>query len=367
MTIGILGGGQLGRMLALAGYPLGLRFRVLDHHADAPAGQVAPLIVGEFSDPAALRRLAEGCAAVTYEFENVPVLSARMLQESTSVYPPPAALEVAQDRLAEKRFFQQLGIPVGRFAEIGSAADLPRAARETGLPAVLKTRRMGYDGKGQMRVHDAESLAAALEALQPAPTLLEQFVRFDREVSVLALRSRDGEIACYPLVENVHVDGILHISRAPAPHLKPALQARAADYARRALDALHYVGLLAIEFFQVGEDLLANEMAPRVHNSGHWTIEGAETSQFENHLRAVLGLPLGSCAARGHSAMVNLIGAAPPLETLAASGACVHLYGKSARAGRKLGHCTLVAPSAADREQRLADFLAQVAPTVAPG
>ena len=367
MTIGILGGGQLGRMLALAGYPLGLRFRVLDHHADAPAGQVAPLIVGEFSDPAVLRNLAEGCAAVTFEFENVPVLSARMLQEFTIVYPPPAALEVAQDRLAEKQFFQRLGIPVGRFAQVSSTADLAHAARETDLPAVLKTRRMGYDGKGQVRVQDAESLAAAHAALQPAPTILEQFVRFDRELSVLALRSRDGKIACYPLVENVHVDGILHVSRAPAPNLTTDLQARAADYARRALDALNYVGLLAIEFFQVGDELLANEMAPRVHNSGHWTIEGAETSQFENHLRAVLGLPLGSCAPRGHSAMVNLIGAAPPLEHLTASGACVHLYGKSPRAGRKLGHCTLFAATAEERERRLAEFLAQIAPTVRSG
>lgn len=357
MIVGVLGGGQLGRMLALAGHPLGLRFRFLDRSPEATAGQVAELHVGEYDDPAVLARFAAGLTVATWEFENVPVTAARRLADLVPVYPPPEALEVAQDRLAEKAFFRTLGIPVAPFAPVDGRADLEAAVARLGYPAVLKTRRLGYDGKGQAVLRAPGDLEPAWRRLGGTPLVLERFVPFERELSVLAVRGRDGATACYPLVENRHRDGILRLSRAPAPGLTPALREEAEGHVRRVLQALDYVGVLAIELFQAGDRLLANEMAPRVHNSGHWTIEGAETSQFESHLRAVLGLPLGSTAARGHSAMVNLIGELPdPRAVLAIEGAHLHLYGKAPAPGRKLGHVTL----RADQAERLDEPLARL-------
>jgi 5-(carboxyamino)imidazole ribonucleotide synthase len=353
MLIGILGAGQLGRMLALAGYPLGLHFRMLDSSPDAPGGHLAELVTGAYEDEAALARLAADAAAVTYEFENVPVTAADFLARCVPVFPPPRALLVAQDRLSEKSFFRQLGIPTPLFEPVDTLPQLYEALRNIGTPAVLKTRRFGYDGKGQAVLHAPVDTLAAWNALGGAPCVLEQFIPFEREVSVLAVRSRRGQTAFYPAVENSHRDGILRLA-VPITS-EPELTRQADDYAARVLRALDYVGVLAIEFFQCEGQLLANEMAPRVHNSGHWTIEGAETSQFENHLRAILGLPLGSTAPVGFSAMLNLIGCTPPAsKVLAVPGAHLHLYGKAARPGRKLGHVTVRAASAAERDVALA-------------
>ena len=320
-VVGCLGGGQLGRMLALAGIPLGLRLRFLDPSPDACAGEVGELLVGAYDDEALLDRLADGAATVTYEFENVSVAAARRVGS----VPGPSALEVGQDRLGEKELFRRLAIPTARFGDLS----------ETGLPAIVKRRRLGYDGKGQRVVRVAEALAE--------DELAEELVAFSRELSLIAVRGRDGAVAFYPLVENVHRDGILRLSLAPAVGADEAV---AQDYARRLLEELDYVGVLALELFEVDGTLLANEFAPRVHNSGHWTIDGAVTSQFENHLRAILGWPLGSTDALGPCAMVNLVGVIPPLEgLLALPGAHVHVYGKEPRPGRKVGHVTFVGAS----------------------
>lgn len=354
MKVGVLGAGQLGRMLALSGYPLGLRCRFLDRSAQAPAGHLAELCAGDYLDPQALERFAAGLDVVTYEFENVPVAAAAQLAERVPVYPPPAALEVAQDRVPEKSFFRDLGIPVPPFRAVDDEQSYREAVEEIGLPAVLKTRRLGYDGKGQLVLREPKDVDFARRVLGEVPQILEGFVPFEREVSVLAVRGRDGATGFYPLVENHHQGGMLRLSLAPAPGLTDGLQRLAEDHARRVLEALGYVGVLAIEFFQVGGMLVANEMAPRVHNSGHWTIEGAETSQFENHLRAVAGLPLGSTRMVGWAAMVNLIGAVPETAgVLAVPGAHLHLYGKTAVAGRKLGHVTVREESAAAVRERL--------------
>ncbi|HXH87125.1 MAG TPA: 5-(carboxyamino)imidazole ribonucleotide synthase [Gaiellaceae bacterium] len=321
MIVGVIGGGQLGRMLALAGVPLGLSFRFLDPSPDAPAAEVGELLVGAYDDPALLDRLAEGAAVVTYEFENVPVGAARRV----GAIPDARALEATQDRLVEKQLFRRLGIPTA-----------PIDAEVTAFPALLKTRRLGYDGKGQ-------------ELVQTRPEVdpehvLEGLVSFDRELSLLSVRGAGGETAFYPLVENVHSEGILRRSCAPAV---AAPQARAEEYATLLLDELDYVGVLALELFDVGGELVANELAPRVHNTGHWTIEGAATSQFENHLRAILGLPLGSTAVPRDVAMLNLIGTAPDVSAvLGVPGAHLHLYGKEPRPGRKLGHVTFIDPTA---------------------
>ena len=374
MTIGILGGGQLGYMLALAGYPLGLHFRFLDPSPEAPVGRIATRITAQFTDRRALKKFAAGLELVTYEFENVPVEAAVFLAELVPVLPPPAALEAAQDRLTEKHLFQKLGIATTEFAAVADCDALDSAVNRIGLPAILKTCRMGYDGKGQWILRKPEDVLAAKNELtaansaarkhsgtegadQSAPFLLERLIPFTRELSILAVRGRTGETAVYPLVENHHRGGILRLSLAPAPQLDRALQHAAEDAARRVFDALQYVGVLAIEFFEHEGRLLANEMAPRVHNSGHWTIEGAITSQFENHLRAVVGLPLGSTNALGCSAMLNLIGEVPdPAEVLTVRDAHLHLYGKSARAGRKLGHVTLRAASPEQLASRLGEL-----------
>jgi 5-(carboxyamino)imidazole ribonucleotide synthase len=342
MTIGILGGGQLGYMLALAGYPLGLHFRFLDPSPEAPVGRIAQRVTADYTDEQALEKFAHGLELVTYEFENVSVQAARYLAERVPVYPPPTALEDAQDRRREKRLFQRLGIPTTEFVEITKREELDARVKQVGLPAVLKTCSLGYDGKGQWLLHTREDVDKARAEFPKVPLILEKFVPFTRELSILAVRNRAGETAFYPLVENHHRGGILRLSLAPAPHLSPAVQENAEEAARNILEALDYAGVICLELFEVDGKLLANEIAPRVHNSGHWSIEGAITSQFENHLRGVLGLPLGSTDAIGYSAMVNLIGELPESpEVLRVQDTHLHLYGKLPRPGRKLGHITV--------------------------
>jgi 5-(carboxyamino)imidazole ribonucleotide synthase len=328
-VVGCLGGGQLGRMLGLAGIPLGLSFRFLDPEPDACAGEVGDLLVGSYDDPDLLGRLAHGTAAVTFEFENVPVEAARRV----GAVPGARALEEGQDRLREKELFRRLGIPTARFGGLA----------ETGLPALVKSRRLGYDGKGQW-VAEADEEVGDHE-------LAEEIVPFARELSIVGVRGRDGDIRFYPLAENEHVNGILHVTRVPAVG---APEPFAREHAGRLLEELDYVGVLALELFEVEGELLANEFAPRVHNTGHWTIDAARTSQFENHLRAVLGLPLGPTEAVAPVVMVNLVGSVPRLERLLAlPGAHVHLYGKKPRPGRKLGHVTLVDPERGVEEEAL--------------
>lgn len=339
MIIGILGGGQLARMLALAGHPLGLKFIILDPAENVCASAVSDQIVGDYDDKARLAELADQVDLVTYEFENVPMESAAFLLDHAPVFPGPQALAAAQDRLTEKTLLRQLGIPVPDFAVVDNQQDLQAAVAQIGLPAILKTRRMGYDGKGQVILHKETDLEEGYASMQGAPAILEGFVPFDREVSIIAVRSRHGLIKFYPLSENTHRDGILRLSLSRSGD---SMQTRAEQYVTRILQDLDYVGVIALELFQVGDQLLANEFAPRVHNSGHWTLEGAETSQFENHLRAVAGLPLGSTEAIGAAAMVNFIGAVPdPEAVLTLPNAHLHAYDKAFRAGRKVGHATI--------------------------
>lgn len=352
--IGVLGGGQLARMLALAGYPLGERFKILDPSPDAGAGHLAELVIGAYDDRGALDSLIEECGVVTYEFERVPAASARHVAERVPVHPSPNALELSQDRLTEKELFNRHGLTTPEFRPASGRDALGAAIESLGLPVVVKTRREGYDGKGQVVVRRQGDVERAQSELDGKDLLVERLVDFDRELSLLAVRALDGEIAFYPLVENHHRDGILRVSKAPAPQLESALQTGAEAHARALMNELDYVGVLAIELLQVRDELLGNEMAPRVHNSGHWTIEGARTSQFENHIRAITGRPLGSTRALGCSAMVNLIGDLPdPDKLLGLEGAHLHLYGKEPRPGRKLGHVTLVADDHAELENQL--------------
>lgn len=359
-TVGILGGGQLARMMALSGAPLGLRFLVLDSVADACAGQFAPMVVGDYTDEAALNEFASKVDVATFDFENVPASSAEWLSSHVPVFPNPRALGLSQDRLAEKTLFRELGIPVPDFADITDRAALDAAVEKLGTPCILKTRRLGYDGKGQFRIKTSADIDAAWDALGAQASMvgliLEAFVPFQRELSVIAVRGRDGEFRSWPLTENWHVDGVLSASLAPA-RTDEAMAERAIAYARSLAEAMDYVGVFALELFCRDGELLANEIAPRVHNSGHWTIEGSETSQFQNHLRAVLGLPLGSTRMVGHACMLNWIGEMPDAKpVLREAGGHWHDYGKSARAGRKVGHATL----RADSTDELAESLVRV-------
>jgi len=370
-TVGILGGGQLARMMALAGAPLGVRFLIADSVADACAGQVAPLLTADWRDFDALADFAARSDVVTFDFENVPSDTAHWLSERTQVFPNARALSVAQDRLAEKTLFGELGLATPAFAPVDSRDDLIDALATVGCPAVLKTRRLGYDGKGQFRIRSTADVDAAWDALGGVPLILEAWVAFEREVSVIAVRSRRGELRAYPLVQNWHADGILSASLAPAPD-SGALHAVALGHARAIAERLQYVGVFALELFVADGRLLGNEMAPRVHNSGHWTIEGAPCSQFENHVRAVLGLPLGDTSALGTSVMLNWIGELPDATPiLAEPRAHWHDYGKAPRPGRKVGHATLCAAANAemrDRLERVARMLsreAQAAPVLA--
>lgn len=340
MRIGIIGGGQLARMMALAGYPLGLRFAFVDPKDDACAGDLAHQLQGEYDDQGLLAELARHSDVVTFDFENVPESSLRHLQHQVPVHPRPAALAASQDRLSEKELFTQLGIPTPSYRPVDSRSDLDQGVAALGYPAVLKTRRLGYDGKGQRLLQAPDDLDEAWSALGDRALILEERVDFKRELSVLAVRGSAGELRFYPLVENQHKQGILVNSFAPAAAGQWEEAAR--DYARRLVEHFDYVGVLALELFDRGDRLLANEMAPRVHNSGHWTIDGAEISQFENHLRAILGWPLGSTQAIGCSAMMNWIGAVPkPDKAIGCDNVHWHDYGKRPRAGRKVGHTTV--------------------------
>jgi 5-(carboxyamino)imidazole ribonucleotide synthase len=347
-TVGVIGAGQLGRMLALAGLPLGIRCLFLDSAADAPGAQVSEIVEADLDDRNALLSVAARVNVLTIDIENVPTDALAAAAAVTALYPPPEAIGAAQDRLTEKRLFESLGIPTVAYAAIDRRADLAGAAA-LGWPQVLKKRRLGYDGRGQCVAHNATELAAAWQALGEVPAIAEAWVPFDCELSLIGVFGAGGARAFYPLTENVHRDGQLHSS--VAPYRSPQLQALAEGWLAAIGERFDYRGVLTVEFFLADGRLIANEMAPRVHNSGHWTIEGAETSQFENHLRAVLGWPLGAINARGHAAMVNLIGRLPSRSALLAlPGAHLHDYGKEARPARKLGHCTIVDT---DRERLL--------------
>lgn len=350
--LGIIGAGQLGRMMALAAYPLGVECVFLDREARSPGGQVGPIRLGAFDNVAALTALAREVDVVTFDIENVPATALEAVAAIAPVRPAPAIVGIAQDRLSEKTLFRSLDVPTTAYVAIDAAEDLDRCAAELGWPVVLKARRLGYDGRGQRIAHSLEELRAGWESLGRVPAIGEGFVHFDRELSMIGVRGPEGETAFYPLTENVHRDGILLSS--VAPYDDPALQRSAEHWLDEIMRRFDYQGVLTVEFFATDRGLIANEMAPRVHNSGHWTIEGAETSQFENHVRAVLGLPLGVTRARGHAAMLNLLGRMPPrASVLAVPGAHLHDYGKAPRPGRKLGHCTLVDAERASLLDRL--------------
>ncbi|MGI8618379.1 MAG: 5-(carboxyamino)imidazole ribonucleotide synthase [Gemmatimonadaceae bacterium] len=352
MNIGVLGAGQLGRMLALAGKPLGARFRFFDPNPDSPARDVGELVAADYTDSVALERFARGLDVATYEFESIPVAAIETIAKSVPVFPSVQALKVSQDRVLEKRCFQHTGIRTAPSRDVASRGDLDRAAHELGLPAMLKTRRLGYDGKGQVVIRDENELGDAWDRLGGVPLILEQFIEFDRELSIIAARSRDGEMLFYPPVENEHDDGILSCSVAPADVSETKTRA-ARDYVRRLMSSFDYVGVLALELFESGDKLIANEIAPRVHNTGHWTIEGAETSQFENHVRAITGRELGGTAAIGHSVMLNILGTAPDVQRIEAiPGAHVHMYGKAPAPRRKIGHVTVVGDNAGEVRER---------------
>ena len=344
MRIGILGGGQLGRMLALAGHPLGHRFVVLTPHAGEPAEAVAETIVAGWDDAEAIDRFCASVDVATYEMEHVPSACVARVAQRVPLRPPLEAIRVASDRWEEKSLFARLGIGTAPFARVDDEPSLREAVRAIGLPAVLKTRREGYDGKGQRVLRTTSDLDGAHAALGSVPCILEGFVRFRRELSIVAARGLDGETRCYALAENEHRDGILRLSLTPPPELAEPTRLEAERAAHAVLDALQYVGVIAIELFELPDgSLLANEIAPRVHNTGHATIEGAETSQFEQHLRAITGLPLGDPSSRGVSAMLNAIGLRPDARAvLSVPGAHLHDYGKAERPARKVGHVTLV-------------------------
>ena len=342
-------------MLALAGYPLGLKFIFLDKSADTPGAQVGGIILGELNDTKKIAELAAQTDVLTYDVENVPVAALGDIPKHQTFFPPVVALAAGQDRLSEKQLFQKLKIPTANYRTVDSMPDLEQAIQVIGYPAVLKTRRLGYDGRGQRMIRSPAELGSAFNALGGVPLILEQFIEFEREVSLIAVRNPRGDMRFYPLSENQHSDGILRLSLAPYADRK--LQARAQLYLKRILQHFDYAGVLAVEFFVKNGGLIANETAPRVHNSGHWTIEGAVTSQFENHLRAILDLPLGDTTALGQAAMVNFIGALPPLETvLGIPGVHFHDYGKQPRPGRKLGHATLVCKTRKELMSRLKNF-----------
>jgi 5-(carboxyamino)imidazole ribonucleotide synthase len=354
MRIGIIGAGQLGQMLGFAARDLGVTCRFIDPGDRPPAAVCGDVIKRPFDDDRALAELAATSDVITYEFENVPVEALHKIEDQVPIYPPPEALRHSQDRLDEKQLFERLSIPLPGYRAVDCREQLVEAVDALELPLVIKTRRLGYDGKGQFVLRDAGQTDNAWQAIGGTPLIAEQWVPFDYEVSCIGVRNADGEIAMYPLSRNVHEGGILRTSRSPVE--APALVAKAEGHVRRLLEHLDYVGVLALELFVCGDDLLANEFAPRVHNSGHWSIEGSATSQFENHLRAIMNWPLGSTASRGHAGMINLIGEIPAsARTL--EGAVLHDYGKSPRPGRKLGHITVTAPAATERDALLDDII----------
>jgi len=351
MKIGILGGGQLARMLAESGWPLGLEFVIVDPKRDACAGGLGRFIQAEYAEAEALDDLV-ACDGVTCDFENVPAEVLQALSDRVAVRPSASALAAAQDRLLEKNRFAALSLETAGYAEVNSRIDLVAAVERLGFPAVVKTRRMGYDGKGQMVLRDSEDLELAWQKLGEHALIVEQWVNFDYECAITAVRAADGAMQFWPLSRTWHRDGILRLAAsAPVPE---KLQHAAEAQVRKLCEELDYVGCLTLELFVRGEHLLANEFAPRVHNSAHWTIEGAVCSQFENHLRAVCGWPLGDTAARGASMMINFIGRIPePQEWLGVPGLHWHHYGKASRPGRKVGHATINVPDPAAMKEMM--------------
>ncbi len=350
-TIGILGGGQLGRMLAMAAARLGLRCQIFSPDPESPAFDVVlNATCAEYADVEALELFANDVDVITYEFENVPASAALVLSSRRPVLPNRKVLETTQDRLAEKDFVVRLGIGTAAYADVSNAATLREAAARIGLPAVIKTRRFGYDGKGQAIIRNGDDLGRIWTELGTKSAILESFVPFEREISVIAARSADGTVECFDVTENEHRDHILKVSRAPAA-IPETLAEEARAIAGKIATALDYVGVLAVEMFVLangtGPKVLVNEIAPRVHNSGHWTLDGASVSQFEQHIRAIAGWPLGKPVRHGAVTMTNLIGDEinDYEQWLTVPGATVHLYGKGApRPGRKMGHVTEVAP-----------------------
>ncbi|MCP4045762.1 MAG: 5-(carboxyamino)imidazole ribonucleotide synthase [Gammaproteobacteria bacterium] len=359
-TVGILGAGQLARMLAQAGLPMGLEFVFLDPAEDACAAEFGEHICAGWDDEAALETLGRRSDVVTFDFENVPESSASLIESLCPVFPPPRALYKSQDRLREKSMMQELDIPVASFHPVNSRPDLIAAVEEIGFPCVLKTRRFGYDGKGQMVLRFQEDMERAWQALGDFELICEAFVPFDLECSIISARGKDGQTVCWPLTRNLHRDGILTVSRVPA--FDQQLQKRAENLIQRLLDHLDYTGVMALELFLKDDELLANEFAPRVHNSGHWSIDGADTSQFENHIRAICGLPLGDTGNSLHTLMFNLLGVMPDYSDQASpglpsiAGLHWHDYHKTARAGRKIGHVTVTGDNEAELRARAAQL-----------
>ncbi|WP_395375539.1 5-(carboxyamino)imidazole ribonucleotide synthase [Marinicella sp. W31] len=358
-TVGILGAGQLARMMALSGYPLGLNFLFYDPEPTACAGQVGDLMTADYDNQIALDEFCRKVDVVTLDFENVPVDTLRFVQKRKPVFPDPDVLEIAQDRLLEKNFISEIGIPVAEYFSVDSHSELMFAAKRCDYDAFLKTRRLGYDGKGQYRIKQQADVNQLDEADFKQPMVIERAVDFEREVSVIIVRNTNGESATWPLCENKHKNGILTTTIAPAKTLDN--DEVAFDYAQRIADALNYVGVLVVEFFQTKDGFLVNEIAPRVHNSGHWTIEGAYTSQFENHLRAGLGLNFGPTGSPGVAAMINWIGAFPQdVNSITDKDLYWHIYGKAPREGRKIGHCTLLAESPQQLHSRILSLVKQL-------
>ena len=359
LRIGILGGGQLGRMMALAGYPLDLAFSFYDSNPDCPSAALGQRFGDAEHSTASLDAFIDSADVFTYEFENIPVAWVERIAAKKPVFPGVKSLAVSQNRLNEKQLFAALKIPSARFAAIRSEADLQDAVKTLGLPLVIKTVTMGYDGKGQFLLKSDEQIAQAWAELgAQAPLIAEEFIHFKRELSIIAVRSRDGNTVCYPLTENVHHRGILSHSIAPAPLVDNDTQLTAERYISAILHELDHVGAVTLEMFETRHGLFANETAPRVHNSGHWTIEGARCSQFENHVRAVAGLPLGATTCDRPTAMLNIIGQHPATkDILQVKDAHLHLYGKDEREGRKLGHITLTA----NNHHELANGITQIA------
>lgn len=354
-TIGILGGGQLARMMALAGYPLGFKFVFFDPNKNACAGQVGPLTVAGYDNQVAVEEFCQQVDFVTLDFENVPVETVRQIAKKKPVFPSPDVLAIAQDRLLEKEFCHSIAVPTADFEPINSVSELKFAARKYDFSAILKTRRMGYDGKGQFMIQSEQDINQIPGDVFNNDLILEKRVAFEREVSVIVARTQSGDMKTWPLCENKHKDGILTTTMVPAkPH---DLDKKAFEYAVKMAESLNYVGVMVVEFFQTKDSVMVNEFAPRVHNSGHWTIEGAHTSQFENHLRAGLDLPLGDTGMQGMAAMLNWIGAFPDkIHHITDTGLHWHVYGKKAKPGRKIGHATLTAPD----PQQLHDKILQL-------
>ena len=365
MRIGIMGGGQLARMMALAGHPLGLEFVFIDPAPDACARSLGEHKVIDWSAADLVSQLA-GCDRVTFDFENVPAQSLETLAAHFDVRPSPKALEISQDRLAEKELCASLGIPVAPFQSVDSRPDLMAAMDGLGLPALLKTRRLGYDGKGQYRLVQAEDLEPAWQSLGEQALILEGWVDFDHECALTAVRNANGTVLFYPLTHTLHREGILRFALSGSPANVP-WQKDAQEVVTQLMERLDYVGCLTVEFFVTAEGLVVNELAPRVHNSAHWTIEGAVCSQFENHLRALTDLPLGATRARGCALMINFIGQMPIKDMLALDGLSWHDYGKQARAGRKVGHATWLLDDFESLKARAGELAAYLDPIDAQG